>query len=156
MILLDQTILFHPEDDKTNHVIPFTLSRDCVKLEFACSYTPKVIQDEALKRWAVLSNIGRYVPRYQLPLYQDMYDQVEDLVNLLTLSLDYEDQYLGCAHRHAPIQTHFLSAKQSSPGFLRHHPAAGDYRAVINIHSITSPEVAFHLVITALFEEETV
>ena len=154
MILLDQTFFFHPDDDKSNYCIPFTLKEDFLFLRYECQYSPKIIQDRELSMSAVHANIGRYVPRYQLPQYAEKLKNSEDLVNLLTLSLDYQYRYLGCAHRHAAHQIHHLSKESSSPGFIRHQPKAGDYRAVINIHSITSPEVAYHLTITASNEEE--
>lgn len=155
MIVLDKTFFFHPEDDKTNYSIPFFLPEDHHALRFKCQYSPKSIDDRELALRAVRASIGRYVPRYQLPLYAEKLETGEKLVNLLTLSLDYEGTYLGCAHRHAPHQVHTLSAAASSPGFVCHKAAAGHWRAVINIHSITSSEVGYHLVITALEEGES-
>lgn len=149
MTILDQTIVFHPEDDKTNRCISFRLNEDYDSLRIQCAYAPKVIADEALAVRAARASIGRYVPRYQLGFYAQKGSFPKNLVNLLTFSLDHEQSYLGCAHRHAPRQEHIISEGFSSPGFLHHRPIAGDYRAVINVHSITSPEVSYHLVITA-------
>ncbi len=154
MIVLDETFTFAPDDSKTNHSVPFYLPRDYHALRFECRYSPKVIEDKELALQVVRASIGRYVPRYQLPLYAKQLEQGENLVNLLTLSIDCGDEYLGCAHRHAARQTHTISKAGSSPGFIRHAAAAGHWRAVINIHSITSPELQYHLTVTAL-EEET-
>ena len=154
MIILDKTFFFHPEDDKTNHYIAFFLPQDYHTLQFECEYGPKFIEDKEMSEQAMRASIGRYVPRYQLPLYAQTLKMGESLVNLLTFSLDHEELYLGCAHRHAAHQVHTLSAAGSSPGFVRHGATAGHWRAAINIHSITSPEVAYHLTITALQEGE--
>lgn len=153
MIVLDHTLRFHPDDDKSNVKVPFTLIKDAKALRITCSYSPKKIEDEALAQQAVLCSIGRYVPRYQLTLYQDTIKKGIELVNLLTLSLDAGETYLGCAHRHAPKQEHLVSESFSSPGFCRFAPKAGQYQAVINIHSITSKEVVYNLKVEALFEE---
>ncbi|MGJ4851665.1 hypothetical protein ACH6CV_15600 [Bacillota bacterium Meth-B3] len=154
MIVLDQTLLFHLEDDKTNRGVEFFLPEDCRALRFECEYSPKFIEDTALSLRAVRASIGRYVPRYQLPQYAQNLKMGETLVNLLTFSLDHEGIYLGCAHRHAAHQVHTLSAAGSSPGFVRHGATAGHWRAVINVHSITSPEVAYRLIVSALREGE--
>jgi hypothetical protein len=71
------------------------------------------------------------------------------VVSLITLSLDYNGRYLGCAHRHAPEQRHIISADFSSPGFLRQPALAGDWQAVINVHSVVCGEVRYHLRVLA-------
>jgi len=152
MTVLDTVLTITPKDDKTNVAVPFTLMEDADRLEITCEFSPKEIGDEALARQAALANIGRYVPRYQLPLYKEQLAGGLILVNHLTLSLDQGENYLGCAHRHAPRQTHLISQAHSSPGFTRCRPAAGSYRAVINVHSITSPQVRYHLVVRAYRE----
>lgn len=147
MTILDKTLVITPMDDKTNISVPFSLPADAERLVITCRFSPKVIADKALAQKAALCNIGRYVPRYQLHLYGE--EQIEDLtlVNHLTFSLDCGETYIGCAHRHAPEQTHEISEHFSSPGFHRFKPRAGDYQAVINVHSVTSPEVHYHLTI---------
>lgn len=154
MTILDTTLVITPMDDKTNITVPFSLPADADRLVITCKFSPKVIEDKALARQAALASIGRYVPRYQLPLYSE--EQIENLslVNHLTLSLDYGQTYLGCAHRHKPEQSHEISEQFSSPGFHRMKPIAGDYQAVINVHSITSPQVHYHIKIEAMQEGE--
>lgn len=147
--VLKKTLRVHPEDDKTNIRVDFDLAEDFNSLVFECSYSPKTIADPELAHQAVLASIGRYVPRWQLPLYEGHLQKVVHLVNHLTFSLDYENTYLGCAHRHPARQTHVISAEKSSPGFLRFQPRRGRYRVAINVHSITSPEVIYELTVTA-------
>lgn len=154
MTILDKTLIITPRDDKSNIVVPFTLPGDAERMIIACRFEPKVIEDKALARQAALANIGRYVPRYQLPLYQKEQADSVNLVNHLTLSLDCGEEYLGCAHRHAPEQTHEISESFSSPGFRRFRPRAGEYQAVINVHSVTSKEVRYHITVEAAIKEE--
>ncbi len=153
-IVLDKTILFHPENDRTNHFVEFVLPKDYHTLRCECSYSPKSVENKELALRSARANIGRYVPRYQQHLYTKQLAMEVHLVNLLTFSLDYEGSYLGCAHRHDFHQVHSLAKEASSPGFVRHAASAGNWRAVISVHSITSAEVAYHLTITALEEGE--
>ncbi|MFR4973975.1 MAG: hypothetical protein ACLUB2_11455, partial [Butyricicoccus pullicaecorum] len=47
-ILLQKGFVFHPEDDRTNRIIPFETERDYDHLEFVCEYSPKTISDPDL------------------------------------------------------------------------------------------------------------
>lgn len=155
MMILDEQLTFTPRDDKSNYAIDFTLPETFETLCITCHYTPKSIEDATLSHQAVIANIGKYVPRRQFPLYRQQMESGVALVNLLTFSLDCDDAYIGCAHRHPARQKHRLSATEASPGFVPHPIRPGRWRAVINIHSITSPEVHYHLSIKALKEGET-
>lgn len=154
MIVLDKTFKFQPSDSKTNYTVEFTLPEDYHSLRFDCEYRPKAIGDKELARQSALANIGRYVPRYQLPLYAGALERGVPLVNLITLSVDYEGKYLGCAHRHPAKQANLIAPEGSTPGFVRHAALAGQWRAMLNIHNVTSPEVSYTLTVTALKEGE--
>ena len=148
-IILDEIIRLHPEDTGTNVCIPFTLKRDYRSLEFICSYKPKECGDREKAKQLILDGLAAYVPaeyREQCGAWEDFLPSV---VSLITLSLDSSGQYLGCAHRHAAEQRHIVSADFSSPGFSRRSPIAGDWRAVINVHSVVSPEVCYRLQVMA-------
>ena len=103
----------------------------------------------------ILEGLDSYsAPGYSgLQSLQNHYGPLENfipsVVSLITLSLDSEGEYLGCAHRHAPEQRNIVSAEFSSPGFFRFSPAAGNWRAVINVHAVVSPEVRYRLQILA-------
>lgn len=76
------------------------------------------------------------------------------LNNHLTLSLDYNDEYLGCAHRHPNKQKHIISPEFSSPGFLKHKIQMGSWKAVINLHHIAGGNVDYHIKISGIDGED--
>lgn len=115
MILSDNVYLFTPKDDKTNFNIVFQVPQGYDQLRFECSFTPKVVRDLELNRQVIAANIGKYIPRDMLVHYQM---EQFSLVNHLTFSLDYENLYIGCAHRHAAKSVHIISADGSSPGWI--------------------------------------
>ena len=149
-IILDEVILLHPEDSKTNVCLSFSLKKNYQSLEFICSYEPKSCDDREKAKQMILEGLEVYAP----PEYRERWGPWESflpaVVSLITFSLDAPEKYLGCAHRHANEQRHIISGKFSSSGFFRHTPTAGDWRAVINVHAVVSPEVRYHLQIAAI------
>ena len=156
-VILDEIIRLCPGDSKTNVCVPFSLKKDYQRLEFICSYKPKNCDDEERAKQLILEGLKTYVP----PEYRERQHWsggswesfLSSVVSLITLSLDSPEAYLGCAHRHAPGQRHIVSAEFSSPGFFRYTPSVGDWRAVINVHAVVSPEVLYHLQIMAYNNE---
>ena len=148
-VILDKIILLYPEDSKTNVCIPFSLQKNYRALEFICSYEPKKCEDKEKAKELLLAGIETYIPAEYRESSAALEDFLAAVVNLVTFSLDCSGQYLGCAHRHANEQRHIVSMDFSSPGFFCHAPAAGDWRAVINVHAVVSPEVQYHLQILA-------
>ncbi|MDR1903113.1 MAG: hypothetical protein LBQ88_12650 [Treponema sp.] len=147
-VLLDEIYCFHREDSKTNRCISIPLKEKFDALEFICSYTPKALSDETEAKRLIETGIAVYVPPEYIGQYGIWRDYLP-VVNLLTLSIDYNETYVGCAHRHAPEQRHIISAGFSSPGFLKQPALAGNWRAVINVHAVVSNEVQYRLQVHA-------
>jgi hypothetical protein len=144
-VILEKTLCLGTKDSKTNVCIPFSLEKDYRVLEFLCSYGPKNCDDEDLARRLIEEGLEKFV----LPEHREKTGPWEQfrssVVNLLTLSVDREGDYLGCAHRQHPEQRHIISAEFSSPGFFRSPPRRGNWRALINVHAVVSGEVRYHL-----------
>ncbi|QQO09138.1 hypothetical protein [Breznakiella homolactica] len=152
-VLLDNLYPLHRDDSKTNVSVEIPLDRDYGCLEFLCSYTPKVLENEAEAKDLIEAGLERFIP----PEYRERYGGWRDylpVVNLITLSLDHDEIYVGCAHRHNPEQRHIVSADFSSPGFFRHSASAGVWRAVINVHAVVSDETVYHLTVNAYDKDE--
>jgi hypothetical protein len=148
-ILLDRLVLLHADDGKTNICVPFPVDRDFTSLEFVYAYRPKGCDDEGLARIMIEEGIRRFVPEEYWKSLEPLEQFLPSVVSLVTLSIDYNGRYLGCAHRHAPEQRHIISADFSSPGFLRQPARAGNWRAVLNVHSVVSGEVGCRLQVLA-------
>ena len=152
-VLLDNIYTLHPADSKTNVCIDVPVTRDYAWLEMKCSYAPKVLEDEERARKLIEEGIERYVPA-------EFKDQCGDwreylpVVSLITISLDYKNRYIGCAHRHHKEQRHVISENFSSPGFFKQAVLAGNWRAVINVHYVANDNVDYHLIINAYGKDD--
>lgn len=147
MDILERTILLKPDQSKTNVRIPFEVPQGLTEMTIEYSYSPKELAD----REKALRLIDEGMERYATAEYRDHYDPAENylpVVNLVTLSLDGPDGYRGCAHRHAPVQIHRLSADEASPGFLPGAITAGSWEAVINVHAVVTEQCAVRLKVT--------
>jgi hypothetical protein len=152
-VLWNKVYSLHPGDSKTNLCVDIPVSRDFWCLEFLCSYSPKILEDREKSRELIQGGLKKYVPAQFMGQYGD-WEKFLPVVSLITLSIDYGDRYLGCAHRHAPEQRHIISAAFSSPGFFRHAAVQGPWRAVINIHAVVCDSVAYHLTVQGWDEGE--
>ena len=122
-------------------------------LEIICSYEPKKCDDEEKAKELLFNGFDIYIPAAYREQYNRWEDYLPSVVNLVTLSIDHHGKYLGCAHRQASEQRHIISADFSSPGFIRHAAAAGNWRAMLNVHAVVSPEVLYRIKILAHMED---
>ena len=91
-----------------------------------------------------LDDLKTYFPAgYQLT-EADM-QEYQELFNFVTLSLDKNGEYVGCAHRHPPQQILTISASGSSWGFAPTAASAGDWRAVLHVQAVVVGTVDYHL-----------
>ena len=152
-LLFSQTLTITPDDNKTNITVPVVLRRSYAALLIRTNYDPKVVADCEFARQAVEAAISRFIPAEARPVWGRWEDYMP-VVNFITLSLDYNDKYIGCAHRHSPAQDHIISAVYSSPGFIRHEAAAGTWRCVLNCHAVVDAAVKYSLNIYGAEEGE--
>jgi hypothetical protein len=147
-ILFDEKIVFHRQDAKANRCIDIPVVKDFAYLEFLCSYEAKWLDDDS-----VAQGFAAEIPaQCASPGYRARYGEWQAAIpvaNLVTLSLDHDGIYIGCAHRHAAKQRYIISADFSSPGFLRHAARAGAWRAIINVHAVVSVATHYHLRVNA-------
>jgi hypothetical protein len=144
-VLLDREMKLYIEDSKTNVCIPFSVGKKYQSLEFVYSYEPQLCGDEKLARRAIEKGLNAFVPEEYREQFGSWEKFSSSLYNLITLSVDCGEEYLGCAHRLANEGRLVISADFSSPGFFRHPVPAGDWRVVLNVHGIVSEEVRYHL-----------
>ena len=152
-ILFDRILTITPADNKTNITIPVEVPRGYAALFIRTSYDPKIVADREFARQAVEEAISRFIPAEARPVWGKWQDYMP-VVNFITLSLDCEDEYVGCAHRHSPAPDHIISAAYSSPGFIRHEAAAGTWRCVLNCHAVVDAEVKYSLKVFGAEEGE--
>lgn len=145
LLLLEKTVVLHPADSKTNIVIPVIVPRQFAALFIRTKYEPKIVADPELAQRSIEQGLARYVPEgalYKIGSWRDYLP----VLNFVTLSLDdSEGVYVGCAHRHSPVQDHIISAAYSSPGFFRHPAGAGKWECVLNCHAVVDDPVTYSL-----------
>ena len=148
-VILDRLIHIYLKDEKTNICIPFSLKKKYSSLEFICSYEPKKCEDKEKARQMIMDELEKYSPQVDHESKGSWEIYLSKVVSLITVSVDYKGQYLGCSHRLDNEQRHIISADFSSPGFFRHSVDAGDWRVLINVHSVVSPDIRCCLQIIA-------
>ena len=152
-LLLDRTIKIHPEDNKKNIDIPLVIGKQYHALFIRTKYEPKIVADEKFAQNRIEAGIARYVPESARTEYGNWRDYLP-LVNFVTFSLDHEDEYIGCAHRHSPVMDHIISKEYSSPGFFRHAVVPGRWNCVLNCHAVVDEEVTYSLQVFGAGENE--
>lgn len=138
-LIYTKEMLLHPIDSKTNISLPFLVEDDYERLEIHFSYTPKELEDKEQARKYIDEGMAKYAPGSYRAGYKN-WEAYLPVYNLITLSLDSPDGYVGCAHRHNPEQIHILSKTASSPGFAAQEPVHGNWQAIINVHALVTDE----------------
>ena len=137
-ILLKKSVTLTPEHEKTNIFLPFLVNEEFERLEIDYSYSPKTLEDEEKSKVLIKENLIR-----------DGWDEIAErgdykafmpLKNLITLSLDSPQGYVGAAHRQADTQHHEISEDFSSVGFDRVKITAGEWTLALNLHAVVSDE----------------
>lgn len=134
-ILLKKSISVTPEKEKTNIFLPFTVEDSFERLEIDYSYSPKELLDEE-------ENIRLVKENLQRDGFEDTGDYSEfiPLKNLITLSLDSPEGYVGAAHRQAAKQHHEISEDFASVGFDRVKIIKGEWVLALNLHAVVTDE----------------
>lgn len=133
-ILLEETVVLQPEQTRTNVLLPFALSKSYGQMEIFYSYSPKKITDPAEVKILAEQCLSKYLLPEDVP--QTVDPEQYPMGNLVTISLDKGEEFVGAAHRQAPEQHHILSPSFSSPGFRKTEITKGDWRLMINIHAL--------------------
>lgn len=136
IILKETEAIFHPNDEKSNRYIPFTVPKGIKKIFITYSYSPKNLENKEKSYRLIRENILRDAPE-DIDRYPD-YDEFLPLKNLITLSLDSPDSFSGAAHRHDENQFHEIGDSFASPGFLKSKIIAGEWRLSLNVHAVVT------------------
>lgn len=142
--LLNKKIALVPEDHQTHRKIVLELDHTYQALEINFSYDPQEVPTEQAKEY-----IREALPLYNLP--ETAVDDFLPLVNLITVSLSYESEYIGCRHNKETKQTIRIAPEQSSLGFIPHEIKAGVWEIQLNLHCVRS-EVSVHLDVRGVLE----
>ena len=131
----------------------FEVAKNANKIEIAKAVEEVFkVKGEAYAK-EIEAGIAKYVPENARAEYGNWKDYLP-LVNFVTFSLDYEDEYIGCAHRHSPVMDHIISPDYSSAGFIRHKILPGVWNCVLNCHAVVDDVVTYSLKVYGADENE--
>jgi len=137
-ILCRQSMKYTTSDRRSETDVYFEAPPGLAALLVRFSYFPKNTDDHAICKPLIDGCFDLY---WNTGLPRPDWREFLPLDNLITISLDHEGCFAGCAHRHAKEQCHVISAAHSSPGFHLQPALEGRWRAVISLHEIVTPSV---------------
>lgn len=152
--ILQKQFTFTEEDVRKNILIPFQTERDYERLAIRLHYGPKSIRDPAIIMPKIRACVETYFPEGFRLTEEDM-KEFDQLLNFVTLSLDKEGEYVGCAHRHPPEQTILISGQGSDWGFAPVAATKGDWRIVLHVQAVVVGSVDYRLAVYGLERGES-
>lgn len=148
-ILLKRDLTFTLPDVCKNILLPFGAEKDYDRIIICLRYGPKYITDPAVIRPQIDECVRKYYPPGKTLTEQDM-TEYQQLLNFVTLSADYNGEYVGCAHRHAPEQRIVISEQGSTWGFAPVKAQKGDWRIVLHVQAVVVGQIDYHLAVYGL------
>lgn len=145
--------MFTQEDVRTNVLLNFKVGQDFDRLAIHLRYGPKIISDPGVVFPQIAECEAAYLPSGWKLAKEDA-ARFCQLKNLVTLSVDKNGTYIGCAHRQSPEQIILLSERTSSDGFLPVAASAGAWRLVLHVHAVIVGTVGYQAAVYGLEEGE--
>lgn len=143
-LILEKKLIFGTQDVRTNVLLPFATDRDFESLLIRLSYAPKAIRSPEIIREQIRRCEDKYLPEGYRLTEEDKKEYTE-LYNFVTLSLDKNGKYIGCAHRHPPQQKIVISGSGSTWGFAAEAATVGKWRIVLHVQAVVCGTVAYEL-----------
>lgn len=153
-LLLKKRFAFTEEDVRKNILIPFRVERDYARLAIRLRYGPKSIRDPEIIQPKIQACVETYFPGDFRLTEEDM-KEFDQLLNFVTLSLDKDGEYVGCAHRHPPEQTILISEEGSDWGFVPTPAGRGDWRIVLHVQAVVVGAIDYDLEVYGLERGES-
>lgn len=148
-VLLKEDLKFTVEDVRRNVLLPFRVDKDYERIVVRLHYGPKYVRDQAVIGPQIAECVRKYFPKGQELTAEDM-KEFQQLLNFVTLSIDKDGEYVGCAHRHAPEQQIEISSKGSEWGFAPLAAGPGDWRVVLHVQAVVDGTVDYHIVVCGM------
>ena len=141
--LKETQIKLTPEDEKSTHLVPFTVPEGVSKLFITYAYAPKILEDKERSYELIKENLIRDAGDTWKE-YTD-YEEFMPLKNLVTLYLRSPEGFRGAAHRQADSQHHEISEVLASPGFLKGKIVKGEWELCLNVHALVTDFCICHV-----------
>lgn len=145
-VLFQQILMLTELDNQQHKKIKIFLDQDYEALHIAFSYNPQEVPKEL-----ALRVIEETLPQYDWEKNLQAMDFLP-LQNLVTMSLAYEGEYLGCRHNKETQQEILISEKESSWGFIHQKVSSGQWEIQLNLHCVQS-EVTVELMVKGVLSK---
>lgn len=129
---------------KTNITYSFALPYDTERLDIFFSYSPKILDDLEKARELIAECIELGGDKYK-ETDLNKWKSILHLKNLLTVSIDDSKGFRGSAHRHNPMQHHFITAEAATEGFISGPVEKGLWRVTISVHAVITESCSYKL-----------
>lgn len=148
VILFEKNIAISDKQTHTNIKIPFEINQHSNSLMIYFSYGPAYSDDYTAQK-QVEGALKRYLPEESDNESKNVMNYLP-IENFVTVSLSYENQYLGAYHNKAKTQTILINPINPSPGFNACAIAPGSWELQLNCHCIASKLVEVEVRIEVL------
>lgn len=145
-VLFQQILMLTELDNQQHKKIKIFLDQDYEALHIAFSYNPQEVPKEL-----ALRVIEETLPQYDWEKNLQAMDFLP-LQNLVTISLAYEGEYLGCRHNKETQQEILISEKESSWGFIPQKVSSGQWEIQLNLHCVQS-EITVELMVKGVLSK---
>lgn len=145
-VLFQQILMLTELDNQQHKKIKIFLDQDYEALHIAFSYNPQEVPKEL-----ALRVIEETLPQYDWEKNLQAMDFLP-LQNLVTMSLAYEGEYLGCRHNKETQQEILISEKESSWGFIPQKVSSGQWEIQLNLHCVQS-EITVELMVKGVLSK---
>ncbi len=134
--VLSKRLTLTPDNEKTNLPLGFLIDEQVSKIIITYSYSPKELAECERARLLIEENLERDADgeRELYPCWKEYLP----LKNLVTLSLDSPEGYVGAAHRQDDRQQHIISEEFSSRGFIKTKISQGEWILTLNVHALVT------------------
>ncbi|WP_041711049.1 hypothetical protein [Clostridium pasteurianum] len=134
--ILDLALTVNKSDIKSHKSIKFNVDKEAEILKIEFDYLPRVAKELGDIIYAFENRSSNLSHEEISSLKEKFIRGEEELKNLATLSLYYNNKYIGCAHRHIGKQTIIISSKESTAGFINAPIKTGLWEIVISLHGV--------------------
>lgn len=142
IVLKEQRRLF--AEESCRHIfIPFEVPFDGAELCVRFSFSPSILEDKNKALALLRQGMARYEPEKKFD--NSELEKFLPLNNMLTLSIDSPDGFVGTAHRYGIKQLLKISAKKSARGFFPQAVKKGIWRVTVSPFHFVTQYVDFDL-----------
>lgn len=149
-LVMEVTQTLTPLNQSQHLPFTFTIDRRFEALACEFSYSPKEVALAEGRPFIEAALPQFFLPEQPLPNSEEF----EPLQNLLTVSVTYENTYVGCRHYQNPQQAWEISGSASSKGYRKQRILPGTWVFKVNVHCICSAEVAMTLRVWGVSADE--